>query len=42
MLEPLPQGMHDHRVSFAENEARRDWPSRLTEDFIIIIIIIYF
>ena len=22
MLEPLPQGMHDHRVSFAENEAR--------------------
>ena len=32
MLEPLPQGMHDHRVSFAENEARRDWPSRLTED----------
>ena len=25
MLEPLPQGMHDHRVSFAENEARRDW-----------------
>ena len=32
MLEPLPQGMHDHRVSFAENEARRDWPSRLTDD----------
>ena len=32
MLEPLPQGMHDHRISFAESEAQRDWPSKPTED----------
>ena len=32
MLEPLPQGMHDHRMSFAESEAQRDWPSKPTED----------
>ena len=32
MLEPLPQGMHDRRMSSAESEARRDWPSKPTED----------
>ena len=32
MLEPLPQGMHDRRVSSAESEAPQDWPSKLTED----------
>ena len=32
MLEPLPQGMHDRRVSSAESEARQDWPSKPTED----------
>ena len=28
MLEPLPQGMHDRRVSSAESEARQDWLSK--------------
>ena len=32
MLEPLPQGKHDRRVSSAESEARQDWPSKPTED----------
>ena len=32
MLEPLPQGMHDRRVSSAESEARQDWLSKPTED----------
>ena len=27
MLEPLPRGMHDRRVSSAESEAQQDWPS---------------
>ena len=26
MFEPLPQGMHDRRVSSTKNEAERDWP----------------
>ena len=30
-LEPLPQGMHDRRVSSAESEAQQDWPSKPTE-----------
>ena len=34
MLEPLPQGMHDGRLSSAESEARQDWPSKPTEDSI--------
>ena len=32
MLEPLPQRMHDRRVSSAESEAQKDWPSKPTED----------
>ena len=32
MLEPLPQGKPDRRVSSAENEARQDWPMKQTED----------
>ena len=31
MLEPLPQGIHDHWVSSAESEAQHDWPSMPTE-----------
>ena len=31
MLEPLPRGMHDRRVSSAESEAQQDWPPKPTE-----------
>ena len=31
MLEPLPQGMHDRRVSSTESEAQQDWPLKPTE-----------
>ena len=38
MLEPLPQGKHDRRVSSAESGARQDWPSKPTEDYQLYII----
>ena len=33
MLDPLPQGMHDRRVSSAESEARQDWQAYLKQAF---------
>ena len=35
MLEQLPQGMHDRRVSSAESEAQQDWPSKPAEGSVV-------